>query len=89
MIRRLDALQHTATHCNTLEHYTLVLHFAVMERQRLVGSLHCNTLQHTTTQVLHFAVMELQRLVGSIHCHTLPHTVTHCHTLQRLVGSIT
>jgi len=73
--------QHTATHCNTLQHTTecnTLQHTAT----------HCNTLQPTAT---HCNMLFKQHIQGAhcgvpyihsaTHCNTLPHTATHCNTL--------
>jgi len=62
-------LQHTATHCNTLQHITShykeprepsnMLHDLILQ----LTATHCNTLQHTAT-----------------HCNTLQQMSTHCNT---------
>jgi len=61
-------LQHTSTHCNTLQQ-SLQLPKMVLgpELQGVPESIetHCNTLQHTAT-----------------HCNTLQHTATNSYTLQ-------
>ena len=53
-------MQHTATHCNTLQH-TATLSNMHMDHHNYMNTirLHCNTLQHTAT-----------------HCNTLQHTIT-------------
>jgi len=67
-------LQHSATHCNTLQH--TATQFICSTSQEILRkcatyaylpptATHCNTLQHTAT-----------------HCNTLQHTATHCNTLQ-------
>jgi len=62
-------LQHTATHCNTLQLTTrycnTLQHRSWWVRYQGVWHRHCNTLQHT-----------------AIHCNTLHHTASHCNTLQ-------
>jgi len=76
------ALQHTATHCNTLQrtttpvialrapwHVSLATCYLWQNGVSLAlqhTATHCNPLQHTAT-----------------HCNTLQHTVAHCSTLQR------
>jgi len=40
-------LQHTATHCNTLQHTDM--HFLYLSNARYVAQSYCNTLQHTAT----------------------------------------
>ena len=58
-------LQHTAIHCNTLQH-TGCIHIDIELLSLLLSLLPpvpCNTLQHTAT-----------------HCNALQHTATHCNT---------
>ena len=49
--KRLSPLQHTATHCNTLQHTRLVETVDRLHSKRLSPlqhtATHCNTLQHT------------------------------------------
>jgi len=72
---RFHAVQHSATHCNILQHDTYnrkclrskcrARHHAATHFNTLQQSIaHCNTLQHTAT-----------------HCNTLQHTATHCNTI--------
>jgi len=64
-----NTLQHTATHCSTL--------------QRAVT--HCNTLQHTATHcsTLQRAVTHCNTLQHTAtHCNTLQHTAVHCNAQQ-------
>ena len=63
-------MQHTATHCNTLQHTG-----AAVRRTCDMNATHCNTLQHTTT---HCNTLRYT----ATHCNTLQHTATHCNTLQ-------
>jgi len=68
-------LQHTATHCNTLQHTALAQgSYAEKIHRTAIGNIlqhiatHCNQLQHTAT-----------------HYNTLPeHTANHCNTLKRI-----
>jgi len=62
-----NTLQHTATHCNTLQH----------------TATHCNTLQHTATHcnALHNTAIHVVACV--VLPHYLSHTATHCNMLQR------
>ena len=81
-VKRLQHIQHTATHCNTLQH----------------TSTHCNTLQHIKRTATHCNTLQQTRIVRSFpcvparyttpatlatHCNTLQHTATHCNTLPR------
>ena len=80
----IEALQHTATHCNTLQHtYTPLQHtlqHTTRDRKPFLFYLVVNhfspTLQHTAT---HYYT----RQHTATHCNTLQHTATHCNTLQR------
>jgi len=73
-------LQHTTTHCNTLQR--TVTHTL----QHI--TTHCNTLQRTTTHALqHTATQQVGRInsVSLTHthihtCNTLQHTATRCNT---------
>ena len=74
-------LQHTATHCKTLQRICLPQKsFYICLRTVANSTLqhtatHCNTLQHTATRC-----NTLQHT--ATHCNTLQHTATHCNTLQ-------
>jgi len=64
----LSTLQHTATHCNTLQHTTRCnthLLLLLLAGRASDGETHCNSLQLTTT-----------------HCNSLQHSAMHCTTLQ-------
>ena len=84
--RHSRTLQHTATHCNTLER-TVSDSLAIIKTQRCSRTLQhtarrCNTLQHTATHCLrHAAIIKTQRR-SRTHCNTLQHTATHCNTLS-------
>ena len=65
----LNKLQHTITHCNTLQRIDpayLVERTATHCNTLKYTKTYCNTLQHTT-----------------IRCNTLQHTATHCNTYTR------
>jgi len=70
---KCDTLQHTATHCNTLQH---------------AATTHCNTLQHAATHhnVLPFVETSATQCntlqYTATHRNTLQHTATRCNTLQ-------
>jgi len=75
-------LQHTATHCNTLQH-TAGAHLwhkdcACNTLPHIV--IHCSMLHHTASHciTLHFTAS---------HCIALHHTATHCNTLQHTAGA--
>jgi len=62
----IHVYQHTAAHCNTLQHTAMVLRVLWWVVLTVSNSLPpCNTLQHTAT-----------------HCNTLQHIATPCNTLQ-------
>jgi hypothetical protein len=62
-------LQHTATHCNTLQHI-------------INTATHCDTLQHTAARCKCLFSCETAIPYNILHCNTLQHTATHCNTLQ-------
>jgi len=68
-----DTLQHTATHCNMLQHAALNCntpchgHDGDLDTLQNTATL-CNTLQHTAT-----------------HCNTLPWTATHLVTDMKAI----
>jgi len=87
-------LQHTGTHCNTLEH--TATHCIALQHT----ATHCNTLEHTATHCIalqhttfghrptalyatwYQATASLQHT--ATHCNTLQHTAAHyCNTLHR------
>jgi len=68
MAAALFVQQHTATHCNTLQHIEPCLPPRWLQRSVcLEAATHCVALHHTAT-----------------HCNILRHTVTHCNTLQQV-----
>ena len=84
-----STLQHTATHCNTLQPtatHTLAQWDTCQTRLMTKShSTHCNTLQHTAT---HCNTLQHTLLPNETHVkqdwwqsHTQP-TATHCNTLQ-------
>jgi len=73
----IATLQHTATHCNTLQHscrHTLIL----LVNTRIYLVFQCNTLQLTAKRL-----PKHPNLVGTA---TLQHTATHCNTLIQSVA---
>jgi len=78
-----NALQHTATNCNTLQQTATHTATPCNTRQHTATyysalqhtATHCNTLQHTTT---HYSTLQHT----ATHCNTLQHTAAHCNTLQ-------
>ena len=87
------ALQHTATHCNTMQlnatHCNILQHTATscnaLQRNAKQCSIlqhtaaHCNTLQHTATH-RNTPEMQMNTCCSVTHCNTLLHTTTHCYT---------
>jgi len=83
-------LQHTATHCNTLQHTVCARHVCILGPRRT--ATRCNTLQHTaytatqwntlkhTVCARHVSVSGPQHT--ATHCNTLQHTATHCNTVK-------
>ena len=69
-----NTLQHTATHCKTLQHICNTLQHAKIYCNTFATL--CNTLQHTIAS----SCSTLQHT--ATHCNTLQHTATHCNTLQ-------
>jgi len=80
-------LQHTATHCNTLQHNTtLLIHGS---DGRISGDIVDVALQHTATQLIHPGegrsgrdIVDVALQYTATHCNTLQHTATHRNTLQ-------
>jgi len=80
-------LQHTATHCNTLQHTAGYIYRyrglnALLDTLQHTAATHCNTLQ-----VIYIETAAWMRFLTpqytTIHCNTLlQHTATHCNTLQ-------
>ena len=67
---RRNALQHTATHYDTLQHICNTLQHT---------ATHCNTLQHTAAHLQHTTT---HCSTSATHCNTLQHIATHCTALQ-------
>jgi len=69
-----QALQHTASYCNTLQHTATHCNSSLQQPRSLRHVKHtatrCTTLQHTAT-----------------HCSTLRHSAPHCNTLQQLLAT--
>jgi len=86
-------LQHTATHCNTLQHTATHCNTHTSQRRNYTAThirlqhtaTHCNTLQHTARycNTLQHTYVTAQQL----HCNTHK-TATHCNTLQLTVTHI-
>jgi len=81
-----NTLQHTATHCNTLQHKE------VSGPALQNTATHCNKMQHTATQYLtatiHISIQRQEHLdhvcTTATHCNTLQLTATHCNTRKFL-----
>jgi len=83
----LFSSQHTATHCNTLQHTDSAMQKRYCRHRRVTWPVHhCNTLQHNATHcnTHHF---KRDKVAGDVwrdsyttatHCNTLPRTATHC-----------
>jgi len=71
-------LQHTATHCNTLQHTTLMWHDSRVNAAlpQYYTATHCNTLQYTTL-MWHDSRVNAA-LPQILHCNTLQHTTLMC-----------
>ena len=81
----LYQLQHTASHCNTLQHTaTLCCTLCILLYDLQHTATHCNTLQHTATHC--YTHMQVRKTLAlqhtGTHSNTLQHTATHCSTLQ-------
>ena len=70
-LTRTYTLQHTATHCNTLQH---------AETASWLANTHCHTLQHTA---MHFNTQQRT----ATHCNALQHTASYCNTQKPQVHS--
>jgi len=86
-------MQHTATHCNTLQHRIFCDddRDSFVETTRSNTATHCNALQNTATHcnTLQYRVsgnddrdgfVEITRSDAATHCNTLQHTATRCNT---------
>ena len=87
-MQKFITLQHTATHCNTLQRTaTSPRAYRLCEFVTLFyTALHCNTLQHTATHcsTLQHTAAHCRTLQNTAaHCRTLQHTAAHCNTMQR------
>ena len=72
-----SALQHNATHCNTLQQNAT--HCITLQHT----TVRCNTLQHTVT------TPSCDYEHTSTHCNTLQHTATRCNPLQHTTARCT
>jgi len=79
-------LGQTATHCITLHHTDIALHYIATLHN---SATHCNTLQYTAAfcstycNPLHRSATLCNTLQHTAaHCNTLQYTATHCNTLQ-------
>ena len=90
-----NTLQHTATHCNILQH---ILWIFILWVQASSGSFqlwhivaHCSILQHTTAHcstLQHTAAHYSTQQHTAAHSSTLQHTAAHCNTLQHIIWAI-
>ena len=91
----VSSMQHTATHCNTLDTHTYQFVSALCTRDMCTHfntlqhiATHYNTLHHTATHQIHTRTHLSKHFVLGIcvhtatHCNTLQYTATHYSTLQ-------
>ena len=71
---RFDKLQHTVSHCNTLQH--TITHCNTLQQTET----DCNRLQHTATRCNASTTSDTTLYPTATHCSTLPLTATHCNT---------
>jgi len=96
-----DTLQHT-THCNrqvvdtsvSSSSYFIIVSVNVLHISCVLGTTHCNTLQHIATHCntlqhtaptysdSHLMVFFFKELATAKQCNTMQHNVTHCNALQ-------
>jgi len=84
---------HTATHCNTLQHTATNVcgynggydHTARHCNTLQDTATHCNTQQHAARhcKTLQYTVT-LKFYIAATHCHTLPHTATQCNKRKQM-----
>jgi len=83
-----EALQPTATHCNTLQH--TVVHCNTLQ----YTAAHCNTLQHiaihcsthlTQKRVTSLQIVKVALQHIATYCSTLQLAATHCNTLHNKI----
>jgi len=83
------SLQHTATHCNTLQLTVASIAYQTTSRSHRYNvslqhtATHCNTLQLTVASIAYQTTSRSHRYNVS-----LQHTATHCNTLQLTVASV-
>jgi len=73
-----SSLQHTTTHCNTLQH-TTTHSTQRWNTYQVFPATHCSTLQHTATHSTQR--WYTYRVIPATYYSTLQHTATHCNTL--------
>ena len=87
----LNALQHTATHCNwpqlTATHVNTLQHTTTHCNSPYHTAIHCNTRRHDTNidkspEVPRLTSCRDTLQLISTHCNTPQHTATRCNTLQ-------
>jgi len=79
-----SALQHTATHCNTLHHTANPMTNGGW-LSTLRTATHCNILHHTW----YAADVYWLAPCNTLHCNTLQHTATQCNTMQPIATHMT
>ena len=74
-----DTLQHTSTHCNTLQQ-DAPRNIITLQ----ITATHCDTLQHTAARC-NTLQKDMPRNIShaTTHCNTLKHTAAHCNILQQ------
>ena len=96
----LYPLQHTATHCNTLQHtaiYCKLQHATEHCSTLWHTATHCNITLHPRCNALHLhctrtgctLVCRRFPISSAIRCNILQHAATHCHTLQHAALNLT
>jgi len=98
MCAQEQVLQHTATHCNTLQHGECRMYSTTCAHRSKCVAVCCSVLQCVAVccsllsdvfydmcaqeQVTHTATHCNTLQYAATHCNTLQHTATHCNTLQ-------
>jgi len=75
-LQHFNALQHTTTHCNTMQHN------ATHRNAPQHTAIHCNTLQHKLQHKQQTATRSRASHDIVTHRNTLQHTAIHCNTQQ-------
>jgi len=76
------SLQHTATHCNVCESFSMT-YICMLPRCNTLQhtATHCNTLQHTAMSAYHLAWHTNVCSLAATHCNTLQHTAMSAYHL--------